>query len=56
MSITFEEITADVVAEPPRDERNDEGGEMEAGGLEFAERVRAVLLREKRRLDRLSDR
>ena len=56
MSITFEEITGDVVPDRPREERGDEAREPESGGLVFAERVRAVLLREKRRLERLSDR
>lgn len=55
MSITFEEITGDVVADRPHDGRTGEGREAEAGGLAFAERIRAVLLREKRRLERLSD-
>lgn len=55
MSITFEEITGDVVPERPRGAGGEERREGEAGGLAFAERVRAVLLREKRRLERLSD-
>ena len=56
MSITFEEITGDVVPERPREDRGGEGGDAEAAGQALAERVRAVLLREKRRLERLSDR
>lgn len=55
MSITFEEITGDVVADRPREPRGDDRSGSDGGGLAFAERVRATLLREKRRLERLSD-
>ena len=55
MSITFEEISGDIVPERPRQRPREESGEVEAGGPALAERVRAVLLREKRRIERLSD-
>jgi hypothetical protein len=55
MSITIEEITADVAPERPRESRRDGGREPEAGGQALAERIRAMMLREKRRLERLSD-
>jgi hypothetical protein len=55
MSITIEEITADVGGERPRESRRDEGREAEPGGQALAERIRAVMQREKRRLERLSD-
>jgi hypothetical protein len=55
MSITIEEITADVTPERPRESRRDSGREAEAGGQALADRIRAVMLREKRRVERLSD-
>jgi hypothetical protein len=55
MSITFEEITGDIVPERPPQRPREGSGEADAGGLAFAERVRAVLMREKWRIDRLSD-
>lgn len=54
MSISFEEITGEVVAERPREQAAPEARES-AAGIQLAERIRAVLARERRRVERLSD-
>ena len=56
MSITFEEISATVVPVAPATNPPEGREESEEGGLAQGERIRAILLREKRRLQRLSDR
>lgn len=56
MSITFEEISADVVAPQAGPTARADAPAGEERGLAQSERIRALLLREKRRLARLSDR
>jgi len=55
MSITFEEITGEVVAARP-EPRRPESRETGSQGAELEERFRAMLAQEQRRAERLCDR
>jgi len=55
MSITFEEIIGDVTPERSRERSAEPGPEADANGLKLADRIRAVMIREARRAERLSD-
>ena len=55
MSITFEEITGEVVAERP-ERRQPEARETGSQGAELEERFRVLLAQEQRRTQRLCDR
>ena len=56
MSITFEEITGEVLAERPEPRRPESRGTTGSQGAELEERFRVLLAQEQRRAERLCDR
>ena len=56
MSISFEEISGEVVPDRRRERPREEERRPEAAEDELEQKVRVVMAREQRRLERLSDR